>query len=181
MPVVIAQAFVDENSATVLALAMLRGLEDPEDELDARVRARVAEFAVAAHEPARGAVLQIFVIRRGEELLGWVRANSTPDSRSFDAVRTSIETAIGEPLQELLLSQEDRAGSYVATRLTRSSSTRACAEVAALVGMQCAWDESPVLDVTIDGERFSLRATYDGDRNEWLFESASQTRDRPDH
>jgi hypothetical protein len=180
MPTAIAQAFIDANSATVLVLQMLETREPPEYAIDARLRARVATFVAPARAPADGVVLQAFVIRRGEELLGWVRPTIPTDSCSFDAVRSAIEAAIGESLQEFVLSLVDRGGTYVATRIGRSSSTRTCAEVAAVVAVQCGWDESPVLEVTIDGERFALRATYDDHQQEWLFESASPTQARSD-
>jgi hypothetical protein len=181
MPMVIAEAFVDANSASVLALAMLSGQESRKHAAHTRLRSRIASFVRLAPAPEGGAVVHVFVIRQGDELLGWVGAQSPQDSRLIDAIRGAVEAAIGEPLHTLVRELEFGEGRYVATRVGRTSSTRACAEVAALVGVQCGWDESPVLDVIIDGERFSLRATYDGDRREWLFESASQTRDRPDH
>ncbi|MFO0562354.1 MAG: hypothetical protein U0269_30340 [Polyangiales bacterium] len=61
---------------------------------------------------------------------------------------------------------------YVAARIGGRSSARTCAEVAGLIGVQCGWDESPVLDVTVDGERFALRAMYDRDQVKWLFSAA---------
>lgn len=174
---VIAEAFVDANSARVLALAMFRESGSHEHATDTRLRSRIASFVRLAHPPSDGSALQVFVIRQGDELLGWVGAKSPSDSCSLDAIRAAVEAAIAEPLRTLVRELEFGEGKYVATRIGRTSSARACAEVAALVGVQCTWDESPVLDVTVDGERFALRATYDGDLCEWRLATATQ--DRP--
>lgn len=171
MPLVVAEAFVDANSARVLALAMFRDRR-PEHPVDARLRSRVASFVRPAQGSAEGAVLQVFVVRHGGELLGWIGAAGAPEPHSLGAVQGAIEAAIGEPLQALVRELKHAEGKYVAARIGGRSSARTCAEVAGLIGVQCGWDESPVLDVTVDGERFALRAMYDRDQVKWLFSAA---------
>lgn len=171
MPLVVAEAFVDANRTRVLSLAMFRDRQ-AEHPVDARLRSRVESFVRPAQGPAEGAVLQVFVIRHGGELLGWIGAEGAAEPHSLGAVQGAIEAAIGEPLQALVRELQHTESTYVAARIDGGSSARTCAEVAALVAVQCGWDESPVLDVTVDGERFALRAMYDPDRVEWLFSAA---------
>lgn len=174
MPLVVAEAFVDANSTRVLSLAMLRDRQ-PEHPVDARLRSRVASFVRPALGTDAGVQTQVFVVRHGGELLGWIGAGGAADLCSLDIVQTALEAAIGGHLKAIVREVRHAEGRYVATRIGAGSSARTCAEVAALVGVQCGWDESAVLDVTVDGERFALRATYDSEQLEWLFSAAEAT------
>ncbi len=125
-------------------------------------------------------------VGRASGPFGSSKQRSTPRDRArcrrpqargaIDANRGAMEKAIGEPLRALELELESREGAYVATRVGPPASALACAEVAAVVGVQCGLDESPVIEVSVDGERFALCATFDS--VEWRFSLASTARDR---
>ncbi|MBL8685052.1 MAG: hypothetical protein JNK05_38100 [Myxococcales bacterium] len=162
----------------MLSLEMVCTAEHEERPVVARLRDRAARFVRPAHLPPEGVVLQLFVIVRGERLLGWLRPTTALTSERLEPVRDAIEAAIGGPLQELVLSLADRFGEYVVTRIGASTSARECAEAAACVGVQCGWDEAEVLDVAVDGERFTVRPRFDSARREWEFDADAPPRAR---